>query len=292
MPWQLTIIIHSLLSAFRTIQARRVGLYKVDVSSYVLIASFLCVFSLGLGYVLISSSEVNYRAAWDARYYLLAGGTAFGTLNFLYYKLARLIPASVLVFVLLLNPLAVIVASQVATDETLTLVQWIGAGILLSAVVLAEYTSKVDKSRKHKDKFLTGIVLALTISVLYGFAMVNEKYLLDRIDMPTYLIFGWGLQAISALIIGVKFWNPKISTIKPLQHLNVWITGILLSISGIFFIISVVEVDNVALATVTTSFKVIFTVVLAFIILKERQKLKLKLVATLLSIIGLYFLFS
>ncbi len=181
---------------------------------------------------------------------------------------------------------------MIATDESLTVSQWFGAGILLSAVIVAEHASKVVKSKKQKERFVIGVILAITIAILYGFAMVNEKYLLDRIDMPTYLVFGWGLQAISALIIGYKFWNPKISKIKPIQHINVWLTGVLLSIAGIFFIISVVEVDNVALATVTTSFKVIFTVLLAYVFLNERNKLRIKVFATLLSIVGLYYLFS
>lgn len=289
MPWQLSIVLHSFLSAFRSIQNRRIGNYRRDLSLYALLVSFVCVSLTGAALAITDANPINHSEAWSARYYLLAGGMALAFVNYLTIKLFRMLPASIVVIMSLLNPLALVLAASLLLDETMSAYQWIGTIFLLSAVLLTQLFT-VKKRKKHATVSL-GLVVAIVIAGLYGLGIVNEKYLLDRLELPTYLFYGWGMQFISVLVVCFLLRKKFHMANKIKEHVDVWSYGFLLATSGFLFVISQVNSDSASLTAVSSSAKVVLTVVLAYILLKERSYLLLKIASLCLSVIGLFFLF-
>lgn len=291
MPWQLASILHVLLASFRSIQNRKIGLYKKDLSIYALVVSFIGVLLMGLGYAVFNWELVNHSSAWSARYFLLVGGMLFGSLNLLNFKLFRLLPASIVAIISLLSTLSVVILSMLFANERLSGVQISGGVLILSSILIVALITN-GNNNKSKLKIYSALVIALIIALMYGPAIVNEKYLIDRIGLETYLLYGWGLQSLSAFTIAFMLRKPSKLKTTVKMHVNVWIYGMILAISGMLFIQSLVESDSASLAIIGASAKVVFTVFLAFLILKERSNLKLKIFSTVLSSIGLFLLFS
>ena len=292
MPWQLSILVHSVLSASRTIQNKRIGRYKKDLSAYTLVASYFAVFLLGATVALSSYDQIDTVAAWDARYYLLLGGVLFTTANYLTLRLFRLIPASVAIVMGLMNSLAVVLVATLFAGESLTARQWVGASLLLGAVYLVQHFSKKKQSKKVRNRIMLGVAISIASALLIGFAVVNEKYLLDRLDLHTYLLYGWGTQFLSSWVVFFAM-GRRLKVLRDVRiHVDVWLYSALLATAGFFFVLTLKNSDSSSLTAVSASAKVLFAMVLAYILLKERDHVVSKALGLIFGCSGLYLLFS
>jgi uncharacterized membrane protein len=294
MPWQFSALLYILFSSTRSIQNRRIGIYNRDMSAYALIASFVCVFLGGLAYALLSWSSVNHEAARNAWPFLIVGGSLFAAINLLVIKTYRYLPASLAIFMSIMNVISVILFAFLFTDETLSVKQWMGAATLLIAIVLIAIINNRNGSKKYQNHIILGISLTVVTALIFGPAMLNEKYLVDRLGLETYLLYGWGVQAVAAFSLGYLLSRKKKETkkISFKMHVNVWIYGVLLALSGLTYVISLKGSGSASLTIVISVANVALTALLAYIILKERTHLFVKLLGILLTGIGLFLLFT
>jgi len=293
-PWQLTAGLYTIFTSLRSVQNRRVGKYKRDLSLYALFASFVCVFLVGLSYAIGNWSKVDHLAAIDAWVFLTVGGGLFASLNFMVIKLYRYIPASVAVYISLFNVISILFFTSIFTQEILTKRQWIGVAALFLAVLVIGLFSQNSKKTKNKKKLFVGFLIALLASLIFAPAVVNEKYLINRIGIETYLLYGWGMQATAATLVVFMFRNSRnhLKKMTRAMHLDVWTYGVLLGIAGFFFVFTLKNSQSASLTVISSIAKIGLTVVLAYIILKERDHLLAKVSGFLLSGIGLYLLFT
>jgi uncharacterized membrane protein len=193
-----------------------------------------------------------------------------------------------------MNVVSVILFAFLFTDETLSIKQWIGAATLLMAIVLIAIINNRNGIKNYHKHIVVGISLTVVTAVLFGPAMLNEKYLIDRIGLETYLVYGWGMQAIPAFGLGYVL-SRKINKSKKLSlnmHLNVWIYAVLLALSGLTYVISLNGSGSASLTIVISVANVALTALLAYIILKERTHLFVKVLGVVLTGIGLFLLFT
>ncbi len=292
MTWQLAIIVHSILGGLRIVQNRRLGQSRYDVTHYALMGSFLAVMLLGVLYNLVSPGPLYHQAAWGARYYLLGGGVLFAFNSFLTIRMFRLIPASIGALLSVLSSISVVILSLLFAGERMTTIQWIGSVLLLGAVYLVQHYSQKHESKRVQNNIIVGLIIALTAAIVFGMAIVNEKYLLDRLSLHTYLMYGWGVQFVAALSIGL--WLGKGLSRPNLSRrisFDLLIYALLFSISGIFFIFSLLSSDSSALTSVSSSIKIVVATILSYFLLHEQGHLYVKIVALLMSSVGLYCLF-
>lgn len=294
MPWQVSALLYILFSSTRAIQNRRIGLYKTDLTAYALAASFVCVFTGGLLYALFSWSSVDHEAARNAWPFLVVGGSLFGCINVLIIKTYRFLPASLAIFMGILNTISVILFAYIFTEETLSVRQWIGATILLTAIILVAMINKRNRATKYQKSIVIGIILTVLTAFLFGPALLNEKYLINRLGLETYVVYGWGLQAISAFILAYFIHkNTKMKgRITTKMHVDVWVYGLLLILAGLMFVLSLQNSGSASLTAIISVANVVLTAVLAYIFLKERSYLLAKSVGIILTGAGLYLLFS
>lgn len=288
MTWVSAVIIGSIFASIRSIQARRVGLSKKNLTSYGLFTSFACVFMLGIVHALVSGSHISSTNALSAWFFIVVGGALFASANFIVLTLYRKLPASAVVMLTLLNIVSVLIISRVFSSETLTTQQWIGAFLLVSSSLLSRWiaTPKKNIKKKHMKHLWHYYLLAIAVALMYGFAVVNEKYLLSRIGTPTYLVYGWGAQFIFATLLAVHFGLLREIKTTRENHMNSWLLGILLAASGFFFIQTLTLTGSASITVIGSSMSLVFALVLAHIFLKERKNTLFKLVAVCNAIAG------
>lgn len=204
----------------------------------------------------------------------------------------RLVPASVAVFMGLLNTISVLLVAVIFRGESLSYKQTAGALLLFLAVVFVGLTVKSRSKRNDKKKIIVGLLISTLAALLFGPAILNEKYLINRFGLETYLLYGWGLQAISAFILAAFLRKPRKSKLSLKMYLDVWIYGALLGISGMFFVLTLRNSGSASLSAISGTSKIIITVVGAYIILAERKHLVVKSSGVILSGAGLYLLFT
>lgn len=295
MPWQILILLHSLLAGYRMTIIRKIGLNSKDISQYASVISYVCVFSLGLIVALISDSPIDHSSAWDMKWFLLIGGLLLSLANILTFKLLRLVNASVAVLLTLLNSLVLVLFATLFGGESLSRWQVLGCASILAAVLLAEIVQIIQKKKRKKSKnsprILVSLGIALLISVPFALGILNEKYLLSQMPLTTYLIYGWGSQLVASLCIaGFTYRKNKKIPISSSAKKLVWLSGLLLAFGGLLFVLTLNQSKSSILSTVASSSKVISAVVFSYIFLHERDGLLLKAGSVALSGVGFFLL--
>ena len=292
MPWQVTIIFFVLLSSTRAIQNRRIGLFKKDLSLYALVASFTCILIVGISSALMNWNKIDHSKALDAWPYLLIGGILFASLNVIIFKLYRYIPASIMTFTTLLNTMSVLLFATIVGGESLSTKQVYGAITLFMSVIIVGLFTK--SSNKTKKNLTLGLSIALVAALMFGPAIMNEKYLINRIGFNTYVLYGWGFQTLIAYLVAFVLKNRKKAKEKLSRkvHVSVWTGGALLGMSGFAYVSSLNKSGSASTVALSGTAVIGVTVFLAFFVLKEKEHLWPKIVGLLLSAIGLSLLLS
>ncbi|MEI7579508.1 MAG: EamA family transporter [bacterium] len=161
-------------------------------------------------------------------------------------------------------------------------------GILLIISILNLFKSKLKKL-KHLN---SGYFFALLAALCFGIAVVNDKTIIAVNNIYFYLIFGWSLPAIFISIL--RF--PKVRKDLQDSHIN---SQYLLDLGKfiIFYVISsstfyeaLIRSNNTSIISAINQSSIIFTIIFAFFILKERQELMTKFISLLFTISGLLLL--
>ena len=292
MSWQVTIIFYVLFSSMRAIQNRRIGLFKKDVSLYAVVASFTCIMIVGVITALLNWNDIEHTRAIEAWPYLITGGILFAGLNVIIFKLYRYVPASIMTFTALLNTLSVLLFATLVGGESLSTKQIYGAiTLFMSVLIVGLFTKSVHKTKKN---ITLGLGIAVFAALLFGPAIMNEKYLIGRIGFNTYVLYGWGFQTLTAFLVAFVLKNRKESKEKLSRkiHVNVWIGGALLGVSGFAYVSSLNKSGSASTMALSGTAVIGGTVFLAYFVLKEKEHLRPKIVGLLLSAVGLSLLLS
>jgi drug/metabolite transporter (DMT)-like permease len=284
-PWQAVMLLQNIFAAFFALLSRRITGKYPKAHFQVLAAIFLVLYAVGLGYVLMSGKQIvtaNFAPYWW-RY--VGGGLLFGIWTYFSYMVFTYVDAAIASLLATLNIVAVVISSSLLIHEGLSIRQVLGATILLLAmlVILSAHVSKPVRTQWAK-----GVGLSLLASSVYGFAIANEKWLLGRVGISTYVAFGFGLQFLPLLILSLLINRNEYLNLKKSDFLrSVSLAGLIRGLGGLLFIISLVKANNASLVSVLSGLKVVFTAILAAIILRERKMLGRKLLASLLAVLGI-----
>ena len=173
-----------------------------------------------------------------------------------------------------------VIATSVVFSETLTINQWFGALLIIIGVIIVSI-------KETKSKINKGDLLAMIAAVLFGLANTNDRFLVKFFDPYSYVIIGFLLPAI---LIGIIY-PKKITGIKTYFKKDFIYKMILLctlyGLSALAFFTALQITPNASLAFAMYAFSGVLTVVLAIILLKEKDYLSRKIVGAVLSLVGL-----
>jgi drug/metabolite transporter (DMT)-like permease len=184
-----------------------------------------------------------------------------------------------------LRAVVTIIAATLFLDEKLTLVQLIGALLILSAIIFLN-----TKSIKGLFKFSRGEVYALLASISFGVATVSDKYLLDWFDYVPYLFIDFLVPGLILFLARPKSVPESVELLKQKLGPKIFLFATLYAIAAISFFAALTQADNASLVSGVGQIGTIVTVLMGIFILKERKEMTKKLIAASLSFIGLILL--
>ncbi|HEX5448022.1 MAG TPA: DMT family transporter [Candidatus Saccharimonadales bacterium] len=293
MDWRQLIIGNSILVTAQAVAMRAMAREKYAFHSSFVISSaksivqYLSVLSLIPMIGTVDTSTLGKYWLW-----FLGGGVAFALSHIFTYKLLSYLDAGISGLLSISNIIFAIIFAALILHEDLSARQAVG-GLILFLVIC--YTTLIARDAKHhtgRRAWAWGLAFALLAGFCYGLAIVNEKFLLGRMGVSTYLVFGLGCQMLISTLIAFKGLKKQI---KVFRHTNILyltiLSGLVVALSGYMFNLAEIRSDNVALVTLSSNFRLILIVLAGALILKERRKLPQKLLAAVVAMAALSIIF-
>jgi len=204
--------------------------------------------------------------------------------NIFIFKALKVIEASKFTIIYSSRGLFTITASSLLLHETLSSTQAIGALLIFLAIIVIHLKSFSQFIFSKKE------LPALLAAVCFGLTMTNDRYLLSSLPVYFYGAVAWifpGLIIATAYPQRIKT-LPKILTRKVLLQLT--LLSFTFALATIAFYQALKLTPNSSQLVSISLTSVILTVILAYIFLKERQMALQKLIAAVLSFMGLLLL--
>lgn len=279
MTWQLFILLSVFLSAISTLLQK--VLLRDDKSDPV---AFSILFQLltGLlvaicGFGLGDMSLKNFTLVLP-NLILMVLLYGFGNV-FLFWALKK-IDASKFTIIFSGRAIFTIIASTLIIQETLSQRQIIGVVLIITSIIIVSYL-------KTKFRFDKAELAATVAALFFGFATTNDRIALSSMSLYPYVSLAFVAPALFILML-----NPSnIYKIKSLAQsrifTKIFFLCIVYALSAITFFIALQKGTNSSQVATVNLTSVIITVLMAILILKEKENMKRKLFAAVLSFFGL-----
>lgn len=285
MTWQFLLICFLILGTVVALLQRRLGQTIPQYNR--LVNGF---FFIGVHYPLaiVTALIIGFNAniGWDNILILFIAGISFPLTDMLAYRASRNVDAGLFGIISNLGPVITIALAALLLSQELTSQQFVGALIIILSALLVSVVTYSHSAKSTK----IGIALALMSVVLWGSGTVFESWILKRIGVGSLLIYGLGFQTFWMAVfawpqrchIGAivnRKYGPKIVALSLAK-----------SIKGIAFVAALFISKSAAIVGAFVGFLPIMIVVAAYIFLREKANLKIKILAALTGLAGLVIL--
>jgi len=182
-----------------------------------------------------------------------------------------------------LRPIVTIATAWIFLEQVLAGQQLVGAAV----IILSTFLVTLPNLRHHIKNRNAGLALALASITLVGFGTTFESFMLHRIDFGAYLVFGLGTQS---LWMAVFTWPERkhIHLLRESKNLRpILAFSLSNSFKGLFFLAALKLSGSASIVSASASFMAMLVVIAAFVILRERDWLWLKISSALAGAIGL-----
>ncbi len=292
MSWQIAIILQILISALMTLFTRHLSLslrkvfYSVGLLSYLAIAVAGSLYAVLLGYTNLSFPPTPVLP------YLLIEGLFIPAAWLTQYKLMSYVGASNAVIATTFNTVGAAIAGILFFNEPLTAAFVGGATFIIGGMIIA-LRIRPDEIHKSNPKVSFAIkfgILALG-TLLFAIGMSAEKAAVNHIGVQDYVMFGWGMQGIGALVLFMLFGRRELAHINRQAVRGGIILGLITSLSGLLYIYAL-SLGSLSHTIVATSGKIAVVMILAAVFLRERNSLWQRIAAFLLATLGLWLILA
>lgn len=187
----------------------------------------------------------------------------------------------------------VIIFSSLWLGKTITNYQIVGVIIVFIGIIILNYRLFRGNSIKELLRLGIGEILALVGAISLGFAITNDGFMITKMNLYLYVAIAFVFPSVIIPIIFPKSFT-NVSNVKKFFKLDTfkWFAFYMLSFvlqSFTFYKALDISGNPSVIASLTLS-SVIVTGILAYIFLKERDDLKLKIISAIITIIGLLFI--
>ncbi len=294
MSWQVLIILQTIIIAISTVSIRAITRQK-KLSRYIYAINGIqsVIYFLGILILLPLIGTIEFSKINEYFVLLVGGGLLFAIGNACGFKVLAHLDAGFGSILGTLGTIFTIIFAGIFLHEELSLQQAIGSTILLGAICYGLLVARQHHhGKKNHQAWLWGFIFAVISGLFIGLALVNEKYLLGQMSTSTVLFYVIGGQMLGSLVLGAIL-EPKgyrLIRDKAVMKLNVF-AGSLRSIAAVLFVLALVKSNNVAVVGVIENFRLVIIIMLAALLLKERDKLGQKFLAACGAIAGLSIIF-
>lgn len=286
MTWQFIIVAQILVSSVMTVFTRHLTLANKKVFFGIGVMSYVAVAVAGWIYATVFSGINLPLPPSNVWPYLIVEGLFIPAAWLVQYKLITHVGAGNAVIVTTLNTLSTAVLGIVLLHEGLTPSFAIGAVLVLGGVMIA---LGLKPDSKHSDTLGLWNKLFLTLlgAGLFAVGMFAEKVAVTTIGVWDYAAYGWSMQAIGAIVLYILFGRKESAHITQKLAVKGLMLGILTSIAGGLYIYAL-SMGTLSQTIVATSGKAVVVMLLAALLLRERNALGYKLIAFCLTVSGLW----
>jgi drug/metabolite transporter (DMT)-like permease len=199
------------------------------------------------------------------------------------YRGYQLLNASEVVIFASTSKLWNVVGASIFLHETVTLTKLLGTLVILLGVAVTMY---VDK----KFKFNKGILVVLIGAVIFGLTDINGFYILQTFDASSFQVYAYLLPVIILLLI-------RPNSVKKLSYYFTKDRGMKVILLSAFDTLGMLALffayqagGKASIIGPLSATKLIVTVLLAMVILKERDHITNKIIGAVITVLGVILL--
>ncbi len=282
--WQILLILYFIFGTSSYL-LRRVLAQKFHDKNRLINASFFIVFLLPAALILTPFFPHNLAIGWINIMFLAVGSVIWPLFNILAFKANKTVDVGVYTVINNLSPFFTILIALTLLNESLTNQQWGGILLLIFAGLLVALPQL--KNNGKTDTY--GILLCVLSTAVLGIAVAYEKFMLTRIDLGAYFIYGWGSQIAWMTFLARRELKDlpllfKDSATKKLTF-GYGLTNVLKSTS---FILALKTSGSAAIVGAATNFMSVTVIAAAYVFLAERKNIIIKLLSAAVGILGLF----
>lgn len=280
MTWQLLIFTSVILYAISTVLQRL--LLKNDKTEPI---SFSVFFQVGVAVVigifaLILNQNFSIPNLTQVGGNLLLMTVLYSLANILIFKSLKITQASKFTVIFSSRTLFAVLGVSLVFQEGLTIVQWLGAALIILGVVIVTF-------KKIGTKINKGDIFALLAALIFGLANTNDRLLVKFFDPYSYVVIGFLLPGLLiGLVYPQKLQNLKKYFQKTFIH-KMLLLCFLYGLSALAFFGALQIGPNSSQVFAINAFGAIITVLLAIAFLRERDGIYKKIIGVVISVIGL-----
>lgn len=280
MSWQALILISVFLASVSAIMQR---LLMRDQKNDAIVASVLLQIISGLiiGLVGLITNQLNMIQNFEPVIWnFLLMIILYSTGGIAMFKAYQTMNPSRFAILFALRAVFTLVFSSILLNESLTLENFLGLILIIASIVLINY-------EKGGFKLQKGDLFALYTAFAFGTSNTNDRFLLNTIDVYPYMVLGFILPALVNLVIYNKRFRPFKTYINQEYLKKMALLCIIYASSAIFFFVALEATDNSSQLASLNLLNGVITVLMSIVIFKEKDKLLLKIIAALISLMGL-----
>ena len=127
------------------------------------------------------------------------------------------------------------------------------------------------------------------MALAFSFGMMFEKLAIDTMGVWEYARYGWLMQFVIASIFVAIYGRKEFSHVDRSVVNKAVVLGLLTSVAGGLYILAL-SLGTLSGTMLATSAKITLTSVLAYLFLRERNALGLRVLALVISIVGMWLI--
>lgn len=199
------------------------------------------------------------------------------------YRGFQLIGASEVVMLAITGRLWNVFGAWFFLHETVTFRMIVGVVLILGGVMLARY-------ERGKFALNKGVIFVLISAALFGLGDINGFYILRTYDSSNFLIYSYLLPVAALLLLEPKTVGKLKYYLYKGRAVKMGLLSLCDSIGMLMLYLSYQAGGKAAVIGPLRSASIIITVLLAMVILKERDNIQNKLLGTFVTVAGVILL--
>jgi len=287
MTWQLAILAHQILETVFALIYRNYAKkhthdhYVTNAVMYLAtVVPFGIIWSITQGGVSLDFSN----SIW---WFFGLAGLLFALGNITAFKANTRVEASQFAIITSFRTVVVVIASWLLLSERLTPTQMTGAIIVFAASL---FVISLNRRADAKSKLGFYSIIAAVSAILMGLAVTNEKYILNSVDIATYVVIGWGLQAFFMTVLANRQLARVPQLVKDGSIKTILLLGGLRTVAGFCFINALQLSNNASLIASIAALQIILVTIGGYIFLNEKKYGVQKFVAASAAFVGVILL--
>lgn len=283
--WPVIIASQVVVSSIMTITARKLSLSNQRVFFVVGFVIYLVVAVMGTSLSFLFGVEPSYFPSTEEWRYIMPASLLIVSSWLLLYKIIALLGASNAVLVSMANYIGTAVLGFIILDEPITPAIILGAIFVIIGILIV-FSIKPDSTHTSRATSTTKFLLLLAMVVTFSSGMMFEKLAIDSMGVWQYARYGWLMQFVcAAATVGLLGRREIVYITRQTIH-KALVLGLLTSIAGGLYILAL-SLGTLSGTVLAASAKITLTSVLAYVVLNERNSLGHRIVALLLSLLGM-----